>query len=113
MSSSILAGQDRMDLDNGMRLRLLSALEVLQARREADGLCREEWERALCANACLLARALETQDGQPVFSSGEAVLSGLRVEEISALARTWSQFNQKENPPLTLSQEQAEEVKKK
>ena len=39
MSPSILAGRDRMALDNGMNLRLLSALEVLQARREADGLC--------------------------------------------------------------------------
>ena len=58
-----------MDLDNGMRLRLLSALEILQARREADKLCQEEWERALCANACLLARALETQEGERVFSS--------------------------------------------
>lgn len=78
MSPSILAGRDRMALDNGMNLRLLSALEVLQARREADGLCRSSSERALCSNACLLARALETQEGEPVFSSGEAVLSGLR-----------------------------------
>ena len=47
MSPSILAGRDRMALDNGMNLRLLSALEVLQARREADGLCRSSSERAL------------------------------------------------------------------
>ena len=113
MSPSILAGRDYMELDNGMRLRLLSALEILQARREADKLCQEEWERALCANACLLARALETQEGERVFSSGEAVLAGLRVEEISNLARIWSRFNREENPPLTLNQEQADEVKKK
>ena len=35
METSILARQDCLTLDNGMRLRLLSALEVLQARREA------------------------------------------------------------------------------
>ena len=35
MGGSILAGRDRVSLDNGMELRLLSALEVLQARREA------------------------------------------------------------------------------
>ena len=70
MGASILAGRDRMDLDNGMRLRLLSALEVLQARREAEELAQSERERALCSNACLLARALETQEGEPVFSSG-------------------------------------------
>lgn len=113
MSPSILAGRDRMELDNGMVLRLLSALEVLQARREAEELAQSERERALCSNACLLSRALETQEGEPVFSSGREVLSGLRVEEISALARTWSQFNREENPSLTLSQEQADQVKKK
>ena len=112
MSPSILAGRDYMELDNGMRLRLLSALEILQARREADKLCQEEWERALCANACLLARALETQEGEHVFSSGEAVLSGLRVEEIAALAGTWSRFNREENPGLTMEAEQVEDVKK-
>ena len=76
MSASILAGRDRMDLDNGMQLRLLSALEVLQARREAEELAQEERERPLCSNACLLSRALETQEGEPVFSSGREVLSG-------------------------------------
>ena len=35
MEYSILAGRDRISLNNGMDLRLLSALEVLQARREA------------------------------------------------------------------------------
>ena len=112
MGASILAGRDRMDLDNGMRLRLLSALEVLQARREAEELAQSERERALGCNACLLARALETQEGEPVFSSGREVLSGLRVEEIAALAATWSRFNQEENPGLTMEAEQAEDVKK-
>lgn len=111
MSPSILAGRDRMALDNGMNLRLLSALEVLQARREADGLCRSSSERALCSNACLLARALE-EDGKPVFSSGREVLSALRVEEIAALAAAWGRFNREENPGLSLGQEEAEGVKK-
>ena len=109
----MLERRERLKLEDGRELRLLSALEVLEARREAEGLARGEAEAALCANACLLARALETQEGECVFSSGEAVLSGLRVEEISNLARTWSRFNREENPPLTLSQEQADEVKKK
>lgn len=109
----MLERRERLKLEDGRELRLLSALEVLEARREAEGLARGEAEAALCANACLLARALETQEGERVFSSGEAVLSGLRVEEISNLARTWSRFNREENPPLTLNQEQADEVKKK
>ena len=112
MGASILAGRDRMDLDNGMRLRLLSALEVLQARREAEELTQSDRERALCSNACLLSRALETQEGEPVFSSGREVLSGLRVEEIAALAATWSRFNREENPGLAMEAEQAENVKK-
>ena len=37
---SILAGADRMELENGMELRLLSALEVLEARREAEELVK-------------------------------------------------------------------------
>ena len=112
MGASILAGRDRMDLDNGMRLRLLSALEVLQARREAEELAQSDRERALCSNACLLSRALETQEGEPVFSSGREVLAGLRVEEIAALAGTWSRFNREENPGLAMEAEQAEDVKK-
>ena len=105
MEGSILARRDCLTLDNGMRLRLLSALE-------AEGLARAPKEHALCSNACLLARALETEEGSPVFSGGEAVLAGLRVEEIAALSRTWSQFNREENPALTMEQEEAEELKK-
>ena len=86
MRKNIGAGRERMRLEDGRELRLLSALEVLQARREAEELAQSERERALCSNACLLSRALETQEGEPVFSSGREVLSGLRVEEIAALA---------------------------
>ena len=112
MRKNIGAGRERMRLEDGRELRLLSALEVLQARREAEELAQSDRERALCSNACLLSRALETQEGEPVFSSGREVLSGLRVEEIAALAATWSRFNREENPGLTMEAEQAEDVKK-
>ena len=106
MSLSILAGEDRMSLENGMDLRLLSALEVLQARRE-------DRELALCSNACLLARALEkTEDQSPVFSDGRAVLAGLTVEEIAGLAARWSAFSREMDPGLGLSREELEHVKK-
>lgn len=108
----MLERRERLKLEDGRELRLLSALEVLEARREAEGLARAPKEHALCSNACLLARALETEEGSPVFSGGEAVLAGLRVEEIAALSRTWSQFNREENPALTMEQEEAEELKK-
>ena len=109
MSESILAGRDRLSLGNGMELRLLSALEVLQARREAQG----DRERALCSNACLLARALEDSEGRaPVFADGRAVLSGLTVEEIAALAARWDAFRRESGPGLDLSREELENVKK-
>ena len=71
MGASILAGRDRFSLDNGMDLRLLSALEVLQARREAGELAREDRERALCSNACLLAQELAGMNaGLKVLAAG-------------------------------------------
>ena len=72
----MLERRERLKLEDGRELRLLSALEVLEARREAEGLARGEAEAALCANACLLARALE-RGGQPVFADGGAALAGL------------------------------------
>ena len=47
MGCSILSRRDRIELENGMSLRLLSALEVMQARRAASLLAEEERERAL------------------------------------------------------------------
>ena len=80
-------------------------MEVLEARREAGALAQEGRERALCANACLLAKALE-RDGRPLFDSGRATLEGLRVEDIAALARRWARFSREENP----SPEEGEEA---
>lgn len=109
---SILAKSDRIKLENGMSLRLLSALEVMQARREAQGLAEGEREQALCSNACLLARALEDEEKKPIFKHGQEVLVGLTVEEISNLALRWSQFNQSCNPGLGLTEQELEMVKK-
>ena len=110
MTTSMLAQRDRISLDNGFDLRLLSALEVLQARREAAELAADGRERALCANACLLARALEREQS-PVFPDGRAVLAGLTVEEIGALAARWSRFSRESDPGLDLSEDELEEVK--
>lgn len=85
-----------MKVDGG-ELRLLSAREVLEARREGDALARDGRERALCRNACLVARALERK-GRPVFEDGQAALDGLRVEDIARLADRWAEFNRACNP---------------
>lgn len=111
MRADITAGRERMRLEDGRELRLLSALEVLQARREAEELARNEGERALCANACLLARALEWH-GKPVFDSGKAVLAAMGVREIGALAGKWAAFDQAENPSPEDGRERALALKK-
>jgi len=111
MEDCILAQAERLELENGKSLRLLSALEVLQARREADALAQGEKERALCANACLLARALE-RDGARVFAGGEEVLAQLTVGEIAGLSGRWWKFNQRVNPSPNLSEGELENVKK-
>lgn len=112
MSGSILAQRDRVSLGNGFDLRLLSALEALQARREGAELAADGREQALCANAGLLARALEgTEDHTPVFPDGLAVLAGLTEEEIGSLAARWNAFRRENDPGLDLSEEELERVK--
>lgn len=106
-----LAGPQTLELAGGGRLRLLTAMEVLQARREAAELAADGGERALCANACLLARALEW-DGKPVFPSGRAALEGLRVEEIAELSERWGQFSRAAAPTFQESREEMDELKK-
>ena len=93
-----------MPVDGG-DLRLLSAREVLEARREGDALAQDGRELALCRNACLIARALE-QKGRPVYETGGAVLDALRVEDIARLSGQWAEFNKNWNPsPLDGEQE--------
>ena len=76
----------------GLTLRVLSAWEVLEARREGRAMEETGREAALCANACLLARALERKS-EAVFSDGEAVLRALTVAEIAGLSRQWAEFS--------------------
>ena len=96
---AILAGARRVAAKegHGLELRLLTAMEVLQARREAADLVQEDREKALCSNACLLARALERKK-KPVFQSGQEVLDTLTPEQIASLARQWAALDRRENP---------------
>ena len=110
MDQSILNGPSALGLEDGRQLRLLSAMEVLDARREAEWLARSDREKPLCSNACLLARALELDDA-PLFRDGSDVLDHMTVEEIGALAKRWAQFNREVNPGLTADPEQVETLK--
>lgn len=106
-----LAAPKRMRLEGKRTLRLLTAMEVLEARREAAELADGEREYALCSNACLLARALERR-GRAVYPSGKAVLEQLRVEEIARLAGVWAEFNRRANPSAGDGPEVVEALKK-
>lgn len=108
---SLLNRKDRLTLKDGTQLRLLSALEVLEARREGEELAQGEGERALCANACLLARALEEKD-KPVFRSGREVLEHLSAREVANLARLWDELDRAENPSPEDGEEEARALKK-
>lgn len=100
------AVKDRPDLE----LRVLSAWETVEARREAGTMERSERETALCVNACILARALE-RCGSPLFPDGEAVLRALSVAQIAGLARQWAEFS-RENDPSPRDPEAVEHLKK-
>ena len=94
----MLERRERLKLEDGRELRLLSALEVLGGPPGGGGAGQGEAEAALCANACLLARALE-QGGQPVFADGGAALAGLSAREIGALAGRWAALTGRKTPP--------------
>ena len=100
-----------LELEDGTELRLLSAMEVLEARREAAELAEEDRERALCSNACLLARALHRR-GVTVYDSGREVLERLTVTQIQSLAARWAEFDRRENPGPALEREAVERIKK-
>lgn len=111
--NALLAGQERecLELEDGTQLRLLSAFEILEVGREAAGMVRRDREKALCSNACLLARAL-VRGGEPVFRDGQEVLEKLRVEEIAALSCRWAEFNRRENPSPEDGEERTDTLKK-
>ena len=111
MNWGLLDGPERLELGGRTQLRLLSALEVLQARAEARELAGEEREMALCANACLLARAMLRDDATP-FRDGAQVLAELTVEEIERLAGVWAGFNREVNPGARVDDAEAERLKK-
>lgn len=111
--SPLLAGRQHVPVPNrpGYSLRLLTAAELLDARREAAELAGDAKEQPLCSNACLLAKALQ-RHGKPVFPSGAAALDVLRLEEIQSLCELWADFNQNENPSPLDRRERVDALKK-
>ncbi|MGM9579290.1 MAG: hypothetical protein ACI3VS_07895 [Evtepia sp.] len=104
------AGAETLPLEDGSRLRLLPVAELLAARREALDLAQKGQERALCSNACLIARAL-VREGVRVYPSGQAVLEALTPEEIQTLAEGWAAFDRREDPGFSAPQARVDALK--
>lgn len=97
MRGGLLALPRERELGHGLSLWLLSAREELECRREGEELAGEERDRALCANACLVARTLR-KDGKAAFESGAEVLERLTAGQIGLLARKWGEFDRECDP---------------
>lgn len=109
--TALLTGPRRKKIAGGNQLRLLSAFELLEARREASALAKATKEKALCANACLLAKALE-KNKQPVFQDGQAVLHAMTASQIAALTQIWAEFDHDVNPSPEDNQTLVQQLKK-
>jgi len=110
MEGGLLTRPRVKDLGKGWSVRLLSAREEMEASREGETLAGEGRERALCANACLLARAL-LKRGRPAFADGREVLEELTAGQIGELARRWAEFDRSCNPS-PLDEEELDGLKK-
>ena len=94
---SLLSLPRARSLGRGYTLRLLSAWEALQCRREGEELAGDEKDQALAMNACLIVHALWKQ-GRPVFKSGKEVLEALTAGQIDHLAGLWEAFDRENDP---------------
>ena len=107
----LAAGRTGRTLENGVRLRLLTARELLEARREAAELAEDGKELALCSNACLVARAVLGHTGRRRYRDGREVLERLTPGEIEALAKCWARFRKEASPGLDIGRERLDKLK--
>ncbi len=95
---------------DGRTLRLLTARELLEAKREAVMLAEDGRDGALCSNACILARAV-LKKGHLCYASGAEVLQMCSPEEIESLTKEWAAFHREENPGLGTKGVRLEQLK--
>lgn len=94
----LFAAGGRSALEDGLELRVVPALAVLQARREALDACGEDEQAlGLWMNACLLARAVY-RDGARAFSSGEDLMRTASAEQIGRWTECYAALCREENP---------------
>lgn len=82
----------------GYEMRLLTARELLEARREADALDGPPESRGLRSNACLLSRSL-LREGVRAFPGGAAVLEAWSAEAIGSAMERYSAMAEMADPP--------------
>lgn len=80
-----------------MRLRLLTAWELLEARAEAERCCEDAAALGLWQNACLVARAA-TAWGRRPWADGAAVMRRCTPERIEELARRYEEMAKRCDP---------------
>lgn len=99
-----------LELGGGWSLRLLSAWEELECQGEGETLAKEGQDHALCANACLLSKAL-LKRGRPAFADGREVLEKLSAGQIAECAHRWGEFD-RENNAAPWDEKAVDEAKK-
>lgn len=93
-----------------LELCVLSAAELLRARREASELCQDETELALWQNACLIARCAQ-KDGRRVFASGSEVMESLSAEQIGAFMDGYLELCENSSPSARMDGEKVRQLK--
>lgn len=93
---NLVAGERRISR-KGHELRILSAWELMQARREAEDIPGEKETEALRRNAAILSRAVY-RGGMRMFSSGRAVLEQWSGEKIGAEMAAYRKLAQQVDP---------------
>ena len=91
------------------RLRLLSAWELLQARREAERCCDDPAESGLWQNACLIARAA-VRGHRRRYPSGAAVLQRCTPEQIEQMTRAYQSMAERMDPHCGQPTERTEKM---
>lgn len=110
MRGGLLGLPRERELGRGYTLRLMSAREEMECRREGEELAAEERDGALCANACLLAHVF-WKDGYPLYENGAEVLEKMTAGQIAHMAGLWSEFD-RECDPGPWDTEAVDEAKK-
>lgn len=99
----LLAGEKRLER-KGYQLRILSAWELLQARREAEELEDVPETAGLRHNAGVLCRAV-VQGGLPVFASARELLQHWSAEQIAGEMAAYREFAKRVAPDCEDGQE--------